>query len=265
MIYFNTPRETVDRMLEDLPGDTAIGEFSGRDSGAAILKALESPGIDHVLPVASFAGTEYGDTRSLEDNHQRLVRRVRELYGSGKELYPLVYYSHPALWSTLNGRFTSLLIQEFGFYTPCIGCHAYFHLLRVPMALRLGKIIISGERESHDGKIKVNQLPQCLSSYRKVISRLGVELLIPLQKTRGGEEIEKILGWDWQEGKGHPGCVYSGNYRDLEGQALPTGEQVNGFLAGFLEPVLEKIGPLFLQDPEIDQGRLVKEASLILE
>ncbi len=40
---------------------TVIGEFSGRDSVAAILKAFEDEDIDYILPVATFAGTEYGD------------------------------------------------------------------------------------------------------------------------------------------------------------------------------------------------------------
>jgi len=36
---------------------TVVGEFSGRDSVAAIMKAFESEDIKYILPVASFAGS----------------------------------------------------------------------------------------------------------------------------------------------------------------------------------------------------------------
>ncbi|MCF8037391.1 MAG: hypothetical protein K9K62_11005, partial [Desulfobacteraceae bacterium] len=45
-----------------------------------------------------------------------------------------------------------------GHYTPCTGCHLYLHAVRIPLARMLGNVpIIGGERESHSGKVKVNQ------------------------------------------------------------------------------------------------------------
>ncbi|UNC90877.1 hypothetical protein [Candidatus Contubernalis alkaliaceticus] len=264
MLFDNTASEIIQQMLGELPKETVIGEFSGRDSVAAIIKAFEDSGIGHILPVASFAGTEYGEVDTLKENHLYLKERIIEIYGKGKILYPLVFYSSPDLWSVINGRFASLIIEKFGFYTPCIGCHAYFHILRVPMALKLGAKIISGERESHDQKIKINQLPLCLSFYKKILAEFEVELLLPLRNIQRGKEIEKLIGWEWKEGKNHPECSYSGNYRDLYGHAIYEERKIKQFLENFLGPVLRKVTQLYIENQEISRSELIKEVEKII-
>lgn len=264
MIFNNTDKKVIEHLLSELPKDTIIGEFSGRDSVAAIIKAFDDSSTRHILPVASFAGTEYGEVEALKENYENLQERICGLYGKDKTLYPLIFYSNPDLWSVINGRFTSLIIERFGFYTPCIGCHAYFHILRVPLSLQLGRKIISGERESHDDRIKVNQLPHCLSFYKKILAEFGVELLFPLRNIISGREIEKLISWDWKEGKNHPECSYSGNYRDLTGQAVYEEEKITRFLEDFLEPVLRKITQLYIENQEIGRAELIKEVKKIL-
>lgn len=248
MIYWNTDKEEVKRVVTELPEDTVIGEFSGRDSVAAILKALESSDINNVLPIASFAGTEYGDLQSIKANYEKLQKRVAALYGDNKKIHPLIVYSRPELWRVFNGRFTTLLIERYGFYNPCIACHLYFHLIRLPFAKSLGNRIISGERESHDGRIKVNQLGQSLDLYQSVIEHFGVELLMPIRHVASGEEIEELIGWDWGEGKNHPQCVFSGNYRDLAGEALFNEEDLNSYLQSFLFNSGIEVGRFILEE-----------------
>lgn len=262
MIKENTNDKEVQRILTSIPKDTVIGEFSGRDSVAAIIKVLEDDHINHVLPVASFAATEYGDPTSLEDNYLQMIERVKELYGSKKTIHPLIYYSNPDLWSTINGRFVELINRKFGFYTPCIGCHAYFHLLRIPMALQLGKKIISGEREDHDGKVKVNQLGSCLDIYQEITAHFGVELLMPLRYMDKGEDVEGLIGWQWQEGKNHPDCIYSGNYRDAKGKALYDEKKVKSFLGDYLLPLCIQLGELLIAKEDsnkIDMIKIIEE------
>jgi len=42
----------------------------------------------------------------------------------------------------------------------------YFRSVRIPLAVALGRIpIISGERERHDGMIKINQIGEVLTLY----------------------------------------------------------------------------------------------------
>ncbi len=258
MEHFNQSKEEIEKILSSLPKDTVIGEFSGRDSVAAILKALESPRINNILPIMSFAGTEYGNLQGLQENEARLRRRVKELYGEKKRLHPMVIFSSPKLWSVLNGRPVQRLIDRYGFYTPCIGCHMYFHLLRVPMARRLGGKIISGERVSHGGKIKLNQLDASLDAYHKVLKELGVELLFPIRDVYEGTAIEELLGWEWKEGKEHPACMYSGNYRRMDGRTDYSEEKLLAFLEEFLIPVSIELGRILSENPEASLEELQK-------
>jgi hypothetical protein len=223
--------------MNQLDKSTVIGEFSGRDSVAAIMKAYEFDDVTHILPVATFAGTEYGDFDVIYENYEKLIEEVSKRYGDKKVLYPLVEYNDEKLWHLLNGRFTTLLIEKFGFYNPCIGCHLYFHLTKLKFAKGLSKRIISGERSSHDGRVKVNQLDETLSSYRNVLTRLGYELLMPIQYLESGEEIVSLIGWHWEEGKAHPKCVLSGNYRDVFGKAVYDEKALSEFLLEYIEGI----------------------------
>jgi len=227
--------KTFDPSLYDK--GTVIGEFSGRDSVAAILKALEADNVNYVLPVATFAGTEYGDYDSLYDNYIKLQERVKDLYGDSKTLYPLHEYNENKLWHLVNGRFVTELVNRFKFYNPCVACHLYFHITKIKYAKHFSRKIISGERESHDGRIKVNQLHDSLEAYKYIMKELGYDLMIPLQNEASGDMVESLIGWDWSEGKDHPKCVLSGNYRGIKGQAVYDILQLKVYIAQYLKPV----------------------------
>ena len=258
MEHFNQSYEKIEEILSSLPKDTVIGEFSGRDSVAAILKAFESPSINHIVPVISFAGTEYGNLEGLKDNEKRLRQRVKDLYSEEKILHPIIVFSNPKLWGVLNGRPVHSLVERYGFYTPCIGCHMYFHLLRVPMARRLGGKIISGERVSHGGKIKLNQLNPSLDAYTKVLENLDVKLLFPIRDIVEGDAIKNLIGWEWEEGKEHPACIYSGNYRKMTGATDYSLEGLQTFLKEFLEPVSIRLGEILIKNPNASLQELQK-------
>lgn len=225
---------------------TVIGEFSGRDSVAAIMKAFEDESIQYILPIATFAGTEYGDFDVLHDNYEKLLEIVAARYGNKKTVYPLLEYSNMDIWSLMNGRPIAMLTERLGYMTPCVGCHLYFHLTKLPFALALSGRIISGERESHDGRIKVNQLGICLDAYCRVIEGCGGELLMPIRHTENGDDVEALIGWDWQEGKDHPKCVLSGNYRDASGKAMVNYELLQAQVHQYLEPMGTMIGKYLL-------------------
>lgn len=237
MIYFNTKPEIIEAAIRSAPSQAWVGEFSGRDSVAAIIAAFERDACDFVLPVASFAGTEYGDTRDLLENHAHLRSEIEARYGGAKTIGDLIFYSDPFLWGLINGRHVAQLTREFGFYTPCIGCHAYFHLLKLPFAKRLGKVIISGERESHDGRVKLNQLPQVLDFLADGIKAEGVQLLQPIRELSDGDAVEGMIGWAWKEGVNHPECTFSGNYRRADGRVDFDPAALATFLKDYLGPV----------------------------
>ena len=242
---------------------TVIGEFSGRDSVAAILKAFEDDSVKYILPIATFAGTEYGNFDIIYDNYMHLRYRVEELYGDRKVLYPLIEFSREDIWGIMNGRISGALTEKFGFYSPCIGCHLYFHLTKLEYAKALSGIILSGERESHDGRIKVNQLGETLDTYIRVIDAFGCELRMPLRHMDDGSEVERLIGWEWKEGLAHPECVLSGNYRNAQGKAVYSEDGLIRLLTEYLEPVGKIVGK-YLLDGENDMDKLKKEVLTLL-
>ncbi len=245
-------------MIKDLPKDTVIGEFAGRDSVAAIMKALEDESIVNILPIASFAPTEYGDFDILKTNYEQMLLRIQKLYGDRKKIFPLLFYSNSNLWSVINGRFLDFNVKNFGVYTPCIGCHAYFHLVRIPLALKLGARIISGERESHDGRIKLNQTAESLDTYIKIAKHFGVELIMPIRHMKDGGEVKELIGWDWEEGKAHQSCAFSGNYLSVDGSVDYDKEKVNKYLDLFLYPICTVLGKVLIEDENASKDMMIK-------
>lgn len=237
---------------------TVIGEFSGRDSVAAILKAFEDDNVNYVLPIASFAGTEHGNFDIIYDNYTHLRYRVEELYGDRKVLYPLIEFSREDIWGIMNGRVSGALSEKFGFFSHCVGCHLYFHLTKLEFAKALSGVILSGERESHDGRIKVNQLGMTLDTFIEVVKSFGCELRMPLRHMADGDEVERLIGWEWKEGVSHPECVLSGNYRDAKGKAMYSEEGLKRLLDEYIEPAGKIVGR-FLLDGGEDLDALKKE------
>ena len=215
----------------------AIVEIAGRDSVAAAVKSVEEESFTDLLPTYVYTGTEHGPWASIDQAVERLTVRLPEV-----RIHSLVVLGSPGFWQALCGRFTSELISRYGFYTPCIGCHLYLHSIRIPFALTLGKVpIISGEREWHDGAMKVNQISEALDIYKKIARDFGIRLLFPVRSITKGDRIEKILGFEWKEGKEQLDCVLSGNYRAIEGSVNFTPLQVKTYLENFALPCATKV------------------------
>jgi len=212
-------------------------EIAGRDSVAAAARAVEEEGFTDLLPTYVYTGTEHGTWSSVADAVKRLADRLPQV-----RVHPLLVMGSPRFWQALNGRFMGELIARFGFVSPCIGCHLYLHSARIPLSMSLGKIpIIAGERESHDGVIKINQVEGALSRYEGLAREFGVRLLLPLRHVSGGGRIREILGFEWEEGKEQLGCVLSGNYRGADGVVSVSARQAAAYLETFAVPVTREI------------------------
>ena len=215
----------------------AIVEIAGRDSVAAAVKSVDEESFTDLLPTYVYTGTEHGPWASVNQAVERLAGLLPEV-----RIHNLVVLGSPCFWQALCGRFISELISRYGFYTPCVGCHLYLHSVRMPLAHALGKVpIISGEREWHDGAIKVNQIYEALNVYEKIAKEFGIRLLFPVRNITKGDRIEEILGFEWQEGKEQLGCVLSGHYRALEGSVDYAPSQVKMYLEEFAWPCAKKI------------------------
>ena len=214
----------------------AIVEMAGRDSVAAAIVAVKAEKFTDLLPVYAYTGTEYGSWASVETAVDRLRHRL-----PGTRVHDLLVLGSPHFWHALNGRFISELIGRYGFYTPCVGCHLYLHAVRLPLALALKAPVIAGERETHDGAVKVNQTATALDCYLDLASHFEVPLLFPLRHMDDGKEIETILGLDWKQNDEQLGCALSGNYRSLENRVDITENKVQSYLKEFAFPLALKI------------------------
>jgi hypothetical protein len=236
--------------------DLALAEIAGRDSVAAVLAAVEEHSIKGVLPTIAYTGTEFGDWEGAVATSRFVAERLR---GRGITVFDPVFLGSPRFWWLLCGRYISTLFRRFGFYTPCLGCHLYLHALRIPLARLTGApYIISGERERHDGRVKVNQVTSALDAYAVFVRRYGVELLLPLRSTYSGEEIKRIVGQEWKEGRGQLECVLSKNYQDTEGFVTYDEAAIRRFFEEFAFPLAERVVRAYLEGESPDFETLAK-------
>ncbi len=213
-----------------------ISEIAGRDSAAAAIKYCEQNTHKTIIPTYVHTPTEYGDFKQIKETVKGLEKVLAKNYQT--RLEPLIVLKNPELWRALNGRYISLFIDKFGFYSPCIACHLYMHLMRIPLALELdSKEIISGERESHGGEIKINQTAETLDAYAEVMGTAGIKLVFPIRHTHKNEEIEAIVGGGWNASEKQMLCVLSGNYRDM----IPSKKKLERYLQEFVVPAGKKL------------------------
>ena len=231
----------------------AIVEMAGRDSVAAAIKSVEENNFSDLLPTYVYTGTEFGNWQSVAE----AVERLRQKLPEEVRIHNLLVFGSPGFWQALNGRFISETTNKFGFYTPCIGCHLYLHCARIPLSVLLGnKPIITGERESHDGNEKINQIPEVLDAYESFFQKFKIPLHMPLRNIDDGRQIEKIIEIEWKQDKDQFGCVLSGNYRDTAGKNIVRKKDAINLLNNFLMPCAEKIIKSYLKGSIPDHRKI---------
>jgi hypothetical protein len=94
----------------------------------------------------------------------------------------------------------------------------------------------AGERDSHSGRVKLSQTPIGMDACARVLARAGVELIEPVRRMRGSEDIAAIVGEDWGAGTGRLRCVHADNYADLDGDVVYDELAYARYVHGFLEP-----------------------------
>jgi hypothetical protein len=216
----------------------AIAEIAGRDSIAAVIRACELRPIKAVVPTIAYTGTEYGRWKTPFEKTELMKERLEQ---NGIKVFDPVVVGSPKIWWALCGKETAQLIQQFGFLPHCVGCHLYFHAIRIPLAKKLGtNLIIGGERESHDGKIKINQIKISLDAYEAFVKKFDIELLLPLRHITSGEEIEAIIGMQWDEGEQQLECVLSKNYRQRDGSVIFNEKSIIRYFSEFASITAEE-------------------------
>lgn len=211
----------------------AIAEIAGRDSVAAAIAAVDVHGFTRLLPTIALTGTETGDAAAP----LRAVETLERLLGDRCEVLEPVYLQEPRLWAAMNARFSAKVSARYCVSSPCLACHLYMHLLRVPVSWELGGVpVVAGERDTHDGRIKLSQTTGSIDAAVRVLAHAGVELLQPIRHA-SGDEVAALVGGDWDEGGAQLGCLLSGNYVGLDGVVRYDEAGYDRYLAGFFEPV----------------------------
>lgn len=224
------PVVEIERLSRE-PG-LAIVAVAGRDSVAAALVAARERGFSVLLPTSVATGTEFGD----EFAPVRAAAVLRELAGPDLEVLPVVRFGSPRLWAALNGGFATRVAERFGLCSPCLACHLYVHLARVPLAWALGEPpIVTGERDSHDGRLKLSQTPASIEAERLVLDEAGVELITPIRGF-SGSDVADVLAGRWQAAGHELECVHSGNYAREDGSVRLDADAYARYLAEFFIP-----------------------------
>jgi hypothetical protein len=231
-----TPSEI--EKLRNIPS-LAIGEIAGRDSVAAIIDAAKRDDIGSILPVAIYTGTLYGDWKTILETVAYIQDEVKRRYN--KKVHRLAVLGSPLLWHALNGRFMQVLFEKFGFFSPCLGCHLYFHSIVIPLAKKLNcTAVIAGERESHDGKIKLNQTAIAIDAYVSMLEDFGLQLILPLRHVQDKAEVDSIIGEKWRDDD-QMACVLSGNYKYLDGKSNYNEATSREFYDRYALPAMKSI------------------------
>lgn len=219
-------------MLRALP-DLAIGAIAGRDSLAAIVTAVREGGFSTIMPTSVATGTEYGDM----DAPLHAVAALRSLLRHEADVLDPVRIGSPRLWAAMNGRFSAEVAARWGLCSPCFACHLYVHLVRVPMSWALGMApVITGERDSHDGRLKYSQTSASIDAETRVLARAGVELLTPVRTWDSARISSAVEGYN--EPPDHQlCCVHSGNFKRLDGTVTLDAENYSAYLSEYFEPV----------------------------
>lgn len=151
------------------------------------------------------------------------------------------------------------MIERFGFYSPCVGCHTVFHTMRSLLGKAAGiETIISGERELHGSVRKINQLSVALDSYQEICRHAGVTQVIPLQHIASEPFIKSMLDFTWNEGKITLECALSKNYLSLEGTLAIEEAQVASYYRDFAVPAAIEVITQLQKHPHISVESLLK-------
>jgi hypothetical protein len=233
----------------------AVAEIAGRDSIAAAVSAVREHGFSALLPVWAATGTTWGDEHAPD----RAVAHLARLLGTEVEVFPLLGVGSPTLWAALNGRFASVIADRYHLRSPCLACHLYVHLARVPLARAIGGVpVIAGEREAHGSRLKLSQTALGIDACTRVLARAGVALLEPLRHVRDSDTIVEIVGADWPADSRQICCVHAGNYLGLDGSLSYDELAYARWVHGFLEPVGSAIVEAWRDTAEPDYESIVR-------
>jgi hypothetical protein len=228
---------------ENIGNRVLLTDFAGRDSIAACMQILKDEEIDTVIPVGDIVPSRYGDTDSYSQNWNTLAQLMKKNH-TGIDLKPWFIVDGQDFWKTLNQRYVQQIMEKFGWFTPCVGCHFHFYAMRSVLVEILGHdniILASGEKRLHkNGKRKANQTVAAVKAYGKFSLERGIDHRFPIHNFEFEEQIGSLVGAEWKEGGSQMSCIHSGNDQDDNGQLKFTEEQISEMMTEYILPMGKK-------------------------
>ncbi len=222
-----------------------IAEISGKDSVAAVHKFIQEAKVDKIIPTIVKIGTEYGDNCSFLNSVSYLKECAKEyniIFGE------TVLLHDEKLWNSICIKPQYKLQKKFGFFTPCIMCHLFAHLLRIPILLKYkGYGIITGERFSHEGKLKVNQHPLTIKCFNSLFNKYKISLIQPLINIADTNIVDKeIEDYALLSHVNDVKCILSDNLEDFSLLTDDNLFQLQEYLDKYIYPIGDYILGSFL-------------------
>lgn len=191
------------------PENYFIADISGKDSIAALLKTIEGNSSAIIIPSIIELACEYGD----KAQYSKVIRKLNAKFNrTQKKIMPGIISDVNNLWRAVVPTGIQNSIKRFRFYSPCIPCHLVFHIVRIKIAKHLKvQHVISGEREIHSDKEKINQIDFVLDFYNSIYDLMGIKHHLPLRYIADNKEINRIIDSHnadsiWLD------CLFAGNY-----------------------------------------------------
>lgn len=229
---------------------TYIAEIAGKDSIAAVHKIMREQPVDVIIPTIVYTSTEYGDLSAYTKSIKYLAKCGKQY---GVTVADTLTLHDETLWNYICIRYQNQAFAHYGFFTPCIMCHFFAHLLRVPVYLeKAGSGIITGERYSHKGKVKANQQYDTIECFRTLFNRHGIPLIQPLIQIEDTAVVEnEISDYSNISSINDVKCILSGN---MTGFSISDSEYLSKqkrYLNKFVEPVGEYLLNCYMKHEQI--------------
>lgn len=209
-----------------------IAEIAGKDSIAAVHMVIRENPNAIIIPSIVYTRTEYGGFDSYYNSVEFLKNFAKERNVIFKDIHNL---SDEKLWNIMCIKYQYQIYSKFSFYTPCIMCHLFAHLLRVPLFYEYAaEAMITGERFLHNGIQKINQHPLTIDCFKRILEHAKVKIEQPLAMIMDTNIIDsEIANINIIRHANDTKCVLSGNLNDYYLKEL----ELKKFLNKFVEPI----------------------------
>jgi hypothetical protein len=192
-----------------LQSDIFIADIAGKDSIAALIRVLDENPSAIIIPSVIDLACEYGDKNQYFEVLSNLYDKFNK---ERHRVLPGIVSHANDFWRALAGGHIQESIRLYGFYSPCIACHLVMHIIRIRIASYLGlQNVISGERELHANKEKINQLDFVIDFYNSIYAAMGIKHHLPLRYIIDNDEINKVIDIN-EVIYNQLNCLFTGNY-----------------------------------------------------